>query len=789
MPSIPPAILEAIQNNRLILWIGAGFSQRRLGLPNWREMVVEMVRICLPAAEAAEINSRLDSEVLREIQALELLKDHAGTCHGIIHDRFNIRLDRSDGRLEDFHLLWQISSKIITTNYDTGLDLTNPGAVPTVIYHKDHQLKNLLAGNKFYFKLHGCASEPTHHILFEQEYEDLYRDTSDAKLDALSDEDTAAKFLLKHLLTDHTVLFIGFGMEDRVDFVLKYIHRLLGKTASPKFALVRNDHTTDWPHTEKWPVGDWAEIPGILKLLADEAARYRRPVVLGDTAMPFDRPYVGRDADVEAVETFFRESGNFFYLYGAGGMGKSHLLDTVQRRLPPEQQPVYFRIERHYTVLTITQKLGIEPVAPVAPPKNPGDPYPPNQHLLQAFEQVGRPLVFDDFYEISDPALFYTLLELPKRRGIKSIIISRSLPPAWLKFDAGVHHRELHELGQSHFEDCLRGLAAEMQAYVDLPPNQHQLDTCWQLCGGYPLGGQLLLGLLAEPGFDAAHLERLDLAADPSRSHFVGRLLSAILEKGTDAERNLARDIAVFTEPVPETALTKLPSWAPDRIAFFALWRRKGLLFRRTNDQRFGMHALVRSMLLQQLGDSPEARACAGRYYESLTGLREVERVVALQKALEHYDLSPEEERDAFRQRVQRDFVAVNVVQLRDEQDPALAIERFRFRLQLNPGDAAAANELGMAYRRQGNLEKAIEVLEKAAEAGNVHAMNELSITLREAGKLDDAIQVLQKATELQPNNVILINELGITLREAGKLDDAIQVLQKATQLSQTMSF
>ncbi len=812
MTNIPQPILDALQNDRLILWVGAGFSQRRLGLPSWRGLVNELAEACLPAVEADELNAQLERKAINEVQALELLQPYAEKCLQTLQKRFDLNIDNWDSRLEDFHLLWQISHKIITTNYDTGLDLTRPGSVPRVVHHQKYQRKRLVEGEKFYFKLHGCATEPEHCILFEQQYQDFYRDTSVAQLDALSDEDTPAKFLLKYLLTGHTVLFVGFGIEERVDFVLKYIQNLLGGAEQPKYTLTHRDNPATWPHTEKWAVRDWAEIPDVLRLLAEKKAAYNPPVVRGDVAEPFYHAYVGRETEVDALEKFFRGTGNFFFLSGAGGMGKSHLLDTVLQRLPAEEQPVYFRIERHYTVLTMTQKLGIAPVPPAARDQ-------PNQHLLKALARVNRPLVFDDFYEISDPELFYTLIHLPKQRGIKSLIISRSLPPDWARFDSNVPHRELRELDRPAFDNCLRGLAAQMPAFEGAPLTTEQLDTCWTLCGGYPLGGRLLLSLLNEPDFDPGHIERLNLAADPLRSHFVGGLLDVILKKGSPAERELAREIAVFAEPVPEVAFATLPAWKADKVAFFALWQRKGLIFRRKADNLYGMHALVRTLLLQQLGDSAEARSCAGRYYENLTHLPEVERVVALQKALEHYDLSPDAA--SFRERMNQIYAAINVVQLRDEQNPSLALERFAFRLQLAPADASAANELGMAYRRQrkydtaievlqkaaeagniqsfnelgitlreaGQRDRAIEVLQKAAEAGHIPSMNELGITLREAGQRDRAIEVLQKAADLQPDNVILLNELGITLREAGQRDRAIEVLQKAAEVGNIQSF
>jgi len=772
MTNIPQPILEALKNDRLVLWIGAGFSQRRLGLPSWRGLVDELIEACLPAAEAAALKAQLGSGI-SVVEALEQLKTQRNTCTGMLKKRFEEHFEAYDERLLDFHLLWFISQKIITTNYDMGLDCTKPAQVRKVLPSNKWQLQDLSEQPYFYLKLHGCATDPESCVLFADQYADLYRQTVP---DASSEQETHAKFRLKQLMADNVVLFLGFGMEESVSLVLDYLHTLLDGTGQAKFLLTQKGDDRTWPHTEKWLVDDWDDVPQVLNRLSEAKMPYA-PVhePLEDVRQKFQRDYVGRDEAVNKVEAFFNSERRFFFLYGAGGMGKSHLLDAAFKRLEPARRPLYFKITRSTRLSDLARAIGM----PFLPPARQDRPHPA---FLKAIEQLNRPVVVDDFYECFEEILYHSLLALPDQPKGQYMLISRSLPKEFAEFDSrDFRPLELRELDKKAFRDCLNGLNRQFEYFPDLPDDI--AEQCWLLTQGYPLGGHLLLGLFAEPDFDSGQIQRLDLERDPERKKFVERLLAVILKTGRETERDLAHQIAVFDEAVPEIAFIGLPAWHDDREPFHALWKRKGLLARHFEEKTalYGMHALIRSLLLEKFGDPPEARKVAGAYYEDLSqSLQVAEQLPALEKALDHYERSPETDRDGFVERIRPRFVDVNVVQLRDKADREHHIQSLLFRLRIAPEDVSASNELGMAYRAKGNLIKAIEVLQKAADAGHVHSMNELGITLREAGQREKAIEVLQKAVDLQPDNVILLNELGIALRQNGMLEQAVPHFEQA---------
>ena len=747
--NLPEPIFEAIRSDKLVLWIGAGFSQHRLGLPDWNGLVTEIARRGLEASEPARyasIKTDLEEGRRSAIAVLAELEPFAPAAHALIVEKFLINRERNDPALQDFHTLWDISRKIITTNYDTGLDLARPGKVPKVQPHLSYQLNQLLNQYEgaFYYKLHGCAEEdPGRCILFPNQYDELYRGTSEVNLDTLTDEETPGKFLLKHLIAGHTILFIGFRMEPAARYMLEYGQRLLGDLGRPHFRLVRKGAGNEtWPFVQNLEIDTWDALPALLAELAREKRAHVPPPFRGVYPQTFDLPYVGREADVAHLNEFFRDPAqNFRFLHGMGGVGKSHLLWTVWQTL--DTQPVYYRLGPADSLEGLALELGYGDIALLPPPAK-------TKAFLEAAARERQPMVFDDFYEVRDPHLYRALLDLRNIPGIKTLLISRSLPPDFIGVDVRDKAREITDLPREAFFNCLRGFHQKVFAdKYDL--TDALLDTCWDHCRGYPLGGQFLLGLKEfDPDFDLSltHIGRLDLESDPEREGFMTRLLDVILQKGTEAERQLAREAAAFTEPLPQRVYERLPAW--DKTAFHTLWRRKHLFFQQAGGL-FGAHPLVRTVLESKLGLSVPAHVCAGAYYETLSADDRDLRLSRLQKALYHFDKSRSESDDTHWQgfvvRMRPQFIDLNVKQLVDDNAES-TIERLQFRLALSPDDPAAMNELGMAFRRAGKLEESIIILKKSADAGNVQSMNELGMSYREANELMKSIEVLEIAVE-----------------------------------------
>lgn len=102
--------------------------------------------------------------------------------------------------------------------------------------------------------------------------------------------------------------------------------------------------------------------------------------------------------------------------------------------------------------------------------------------------------------------------------------------------------------------------------------------------------------------------------------------------------------------------------------------------------------------------------------------------------------------------------------------------------------DIKSANEyrqLGLDYRKQGNLVKAIQSLEKSVilDPQNVSGKVILGWTYHLAKQEQKASQVLLDVLQIEPNNILALNALGIVYLVDGNLEKAVETHTKAAQL------
>ncbi|GAB4232085.1 MAG: hypothetical protein Kow00121_60210 [Elainellaceae cyanobacterium] len=105
--------------------------------------------------------------------------------------------------------------------------------------------------------------------------------------------------------------------------------------------------------------------------------------------------------------------------------------------------------------------------------------------------------------------------------------------------------------------------------------------------------------------------------------------------------------------------------------------------------------------------------------------------------------------------------------------------------IQLEPRNAIAYNNLGLALYEQGNLEKAIEAYQKAIELDGQFALayRNLGIALYEQNKFDEAIDAFQQSIIYDQDDAIAYNNLALVLYEQGEFDQAIDMLQQVIRL------
>jgi tetratricopeptide (TPR) repeat protein len=114
------------------------------------------------------------------------------------------------------------------------------------------------------------------------------------------------------------------------------------------------------------------------------------------------------------------------------------------------------------------------------------------------------------------------------------------------------------------------------------------------------------------------------------------------------------------------------------------------------------------------------------------------------------------------------------------------AIAEWKQALDLDPGDAKANYNFGLALLRKGTLDEAITHFQTAVKAKPEFsdAQSNLGAALLQEGRLDEAIPHLEEAVAVKPQHGEAQSDLGIALLQKGRLDEAIVHLQQAVEIN-----
>lgn len=176
--SVNLELINAIKNNKLIIFVGSGMS-KSLGLPDWKQLIKEFL---IELSKKDENNKKYQwllegmdiSLPLSEIDILEMLNEERKTIFQVLTDTIDVNFNEND--LSTHRMLGEISKKIITTNYDKVLERALN--IRKITPDNDFYIAN--TPESYIIKLHGCIEIPSKCILFKQNYEDLYNENSSA---------------------------------------------------------------------------------------------------------------------------------------------------------------------------------------------------------------------------------------------------------------------------------------------------------------------------------------------------------------------------------------------------------------------------------------------------------------------------------------------------------------------------------------------------------------------------------------------------------------------------------
>lgn len=201
---IDKTLIEAIENNKLVVFAGAGIS-KYLGLPNWEELLIRCVN---------HLDRKKYSELIKQISNNGDLVQ----TFDKIDNKDKIRIKKhisqifkrtNNNALELHKSILRLTSQIITTNFDQVFEhayyqLYNENFPNITVQNYDMQnLIDLLNSNEFIFYLHGNASSPESCAVFTSDYNKIY------------DPNSPSLFSLQTLATNKVILFIGFSFKDK----------------------------------------------------------------------------------------------------------------------------------------------------------------------------------------------------------------------------------------------------------------------------------------------------------------------------------------------------------------------------------------------------------------------------------------------------------------------------------------------------------------------------------------------------------------------------------------------
>lgn len=213
VPDIPQELFRSARDGRLVLFIGAGVS-RIIGCPSWQ-------RLSITLAKKLWEDRKIDFYTYKRLEALEarkiltickkLYEENKISFSDTIKSLLNGDKEKIQKFGEIYAYLYNFNAIYITTNYDTFLYKEAQKSKPEakVIYTKDELLKIYLdSGNIIH--LHGSVEQPKSMVITINDYMRFYQDEK-------------VKYFLDGVFSEHTVLFVGYGLEEYevLEFMIK----------------------------------------------------------------------------------------------------------------------------------------------------------------------------------------------------------------------------------------------------------------------------------------------------------------------------------------------------------------------------------------------------------------------------------------------------------------------------------------------------------------------------------------------------------------------------------------
>lgn len=211
LPIVPDEIKEAVNNKKLVIFVGAGVS-RIIGCKGWDDLANDLVNVCYVTIDNGTkkriLNFQQKEALKKEFDnkkkisiCYELLKDSNNTS--IFYDEFNKALKCDDSLKEKYDIYKEINDLCginITTNADCYFD--NFFIKFNVFSSIEQFNKENILELRHLYKIHGTQNNQDSLIFTTVKYIERYRNSD------------FIKFLRRIFNGDNIILFIGYGLAE-----------------------------------------------------------------------------------------------------------------------------------------------------------------------------------------------------------------------------------------------------------------------------------------------------------------------------------------------------------------------------------------------------------------------------------------------------------------------------------------------------------------------------------------------------------------------------------------------
>ncbi|MBL7781540.1 MAG: SIR2 family protein [Saprospiraceae bacterium] len=265
LPKIPRELEEAIKENELIIFVGAGLTYNLLNakgqpIKGWSNLVHQILQHLKEEGHDVEVLFPLVARY-EPIDILHLIERDKNISREKISDFIKDFLDLKEDNNFDLHRkLYRLSKKIITTNYDKAFEKANPElSKNTAFKGKTYELSRHRKQNaSLLFKLHGCYEFVDSMILFPSDYSNFYGNR----------QADYSIVTLRNFILNKSILFIGTGMGDfQINNIFREIKNLQGEYNQKHFIITKNPLDSSLDFLTPLMVSDFAQIEGIVDQL------------------------------------------------------------------------------------------------------------------------------------------------------------------------------------------------------------------------------------------------------------------------------------------------------------------------------------------------------------------------------------------------------------------------------------------------------------------------------------------------------------------------------------------